>query len=190
MSRFWRDTQAEQGVTHGQGTLSGTNGGKYYATCVVYLIVRPIFQMISVIIRSIIFSSLVSPAFVLICLFFGKALLKGESFDPMVFLLYPVSVLVGSFISAPLSAIYGVLFYGVSLWLPTKEGAHKKIYACSIGGIISLLIATVFILTISSDLLLSPDSLIYIIPSVFCGVLIPLILKRHTGRNLQSKEII
>ena len=40
MSRFWHDTQAEQGVTHGQGTLSDTNGGKYYATCVVYLIVR------------------------------------------------------------------------------------------------------------------------------------------------------
>ena len=146
--------------------------------------------MLSVIIRSIIFSSLAAPAFVLVCLFFGKALFKGESFDPMVFLFYPVSVLVGSFISVPLSIIYGILFYGVSLWLPTKESAHKKIYACLTGGIISLLIATAFTLALSSDLLLSLDSLVYIIPSVFCGVLIPLILKQHTGRNLQSKEII
>lgn len=27
MSRVWRDTQARQGVTHGQGTSSDTNGG-------------------------------------------------------------------------------------------------------------------------------------------------------------------
>lgn len=37
MSRFWRDTQADQGVTHEQGTLSDTNGGKYYTVFVVYL---------------------------------------------------------------------------------------------------------------------------------------------------------
>lgn len=146
--------------------------------------------MLSVIIRSIIFSSLAAPAFVLICLFFGKALFKGESFDPMVFLFYPVAVMVGSFISVPLSAIYGVLFYGASLWLPTKESVHKKFYACSIGGVISLLISTAFALVFSSDLLLSLDSLIYIIPSVICGVLIPLILKQHAGRNLQGRGII
>ena len=37
MSRFWRDTQAKQGVTHEQGTLSDTSGAKHYAVCVVYL---------------------------------------------------------------------------------------------------------------------------------------------------------
>ena len=143
--------------------------------------------MLSVIIRSIIFSSLTAPAFALTCIFFGKALFKGESFDPMVFLLYPFSVLVGSFVAVPLSILYGLFFYVSSSLPQIKTHMHNKAYACSLGGIISLLIGTGFTFILSRDLLLSLDSLIYIIPSVFCGALIPLILKQHAGRSVTNK---